>query len=114
MKHDKLPKGFKKRWLRALRSGKFIQGEGYLKVSDDDGVIKHCCLGVACEIAGAIVPYRKHKIALIENERVAKIKGITKVPASLHGFEDTASQLSTMNDSGDGFNVIANWIEKNL
>ena len=34
-----------KKWIKALRSGKFKQTRGYLKNSKG-----HCCLGVACEI----------------------------------------------------------------
>lgn len=41
-----------RKWVSALRSGKYIQGAGYLKVRTSDGKIKHCCLGVACELAG--------------------------------------------------------------
>lgn len=36
-----------KKWVAALRSGKYKQGRGALK---KDG--KYCCLGVACEISG--------------------------------------------------------------
>lgn len=35
-----------KKWLKALRSGKYRQTRGKLK-----GKVGHCCLGVACEIA---------------------------------------------------------------
>jgi hypothetical protein len=38
-------KEFRKKWIEALRSGKYKQGREYLK---KDGF--HCCLGVACEI----------------------------------------------------------------
>jgi hypothetical protein len=38
-------------WFAALRSGEFEQGPGYLKKTAPDGTSKHCCLGVACEIA---------------------------------------------------------------
>lgn len=37
----------KKRWLEALRSGKFKQGRGQLRDSRD----QLCCLGVLCELA---------------------------------------------------------------
>lgn len=35
-----------KAWVAALRSGKYEQGRGYLKVGN-----LFCCLGVACDIA---------------------------------------------------------------
>jgi hypothetical protein len=37
-----------KKWVDALRSGKFEQGQGFLHKSDG----KMCCLGVACEVMG--------------------------------------------------------------
>jgi len=37
--------------VAALRSGKYIQGGGYLEKKGDDGVVRHCCLGVASDIA---------------------------------------------------------------
>lgn len=37
--------------VAALRSDEFTQGQGFLKVQLLDGTYRHCCLGVACEIA---------------------------------------------------------------
>lgn len=37
-------------WVEGLRSGKYSQGRGSLRQVEADGV-KHCCLGVACEVA---------------------------------------------------------------
>lgn len=39
-----------KRWVKALRSGKFKQGTGTLKQYNSKGVAQHCCLGVLCEL----------------------------------------------------------------
>lgn len=36
-----------KKWVAALRSGKYTQGRLYLKTADGS----FCCLGVACEVA---------------------------------------------------------------
>lgn len=41
-KHDE----FRKRWIEELRSGKYEQGKGALRNSED----KYCCLGVACTL----------------------------------------------------------------
>lgn len=35
-----------KAWVAALRSGQYEQGRSFLRKND-----KHCCLGVACELA---------------------------------------------------------------
>lgn len=38
------------KWVAALRSGKYKQGRDKLKKKDTKGVIRHCCLGVLCEL----------------------------------------------------------------
>lgn len=46
-----MDKRIKAKWLRALRSGKYIQGDGALRRGSDGGTyITHCCLGVLCDI----------------------------------------------------------------
>lgn len=42
-------KSIKERWIEALRSGKYTQGEGMLKTSDGPDA-KFCCLGVLADI----------------------------------------------------------------
>lgn len=39
------------RWAAALRSNHFRQGHNKLTVTGADGVTRHCCLGVLCELA---------------------------------------------------------------
>lgn len=41
----------KKLWVEALRSGEYSQGYGQLKLVGPEGSVKHCCLGVLCEVA---------------------------------------------------------------
>lgn len=43
-------KGNLRKWVAALRSGRFKQGRRALVTSTPDGPL-HCCLGVACEVA---------------------------------------------------------------
>ncbi len=56
MKQFKLPKEFAEKWLIALRSGEYEQGEEeLLKYIEDEKGFTHCqycCLGVAGEISG--------------------------------------------------------------
>ena len=37
-----------KKWVAALRSGNYVQGQNRLRNSEG----KYCCLGVLCEVAG--------------------------------------------------------------
>jgi hypothetical protein len=45
----KLKPSIKKRWLKALRSGKYQQGTNSLQTIED-GIAKFCCLGVLRDI----------------------------------------------------------------
>ncbi len=110
-KDVRLPKDFKNKWVKLLRSGKYKQGESALcnEVFDgDDRLIGHnyCCLGIAC-IAAGIKPNF--------NGFISDIKGISKIPKILRQDEDIPIKLSAMNDSGNwSFKRIASWINKNL
>ena len=39
----------KEKWIAALKSGKYVKGNGLLKHQDGE-IIRQCCLGVLCEI----------------------------------------------------------------
>ncbi len=43
------------KWLEALESGKYEQGQGRLCLLDQRGNKEYCCLGVLCEVMG--LPY---------------------------------------------------------
>lgn len=113
-KYPKLPKAFKTKWVKALRSGKFKQGINALK-KDYEGQIKYCCLGVACELVGAKINMNNEP-GFIEDWK--DVKGITKIPKILRGSDFIPDKLACMND-GEGvkkktFRGIATWIEKHL
>jgi hypothetical protein len=109
--YPKLPKDFKKKWLVALRSGKYLQSKSALKEKDSAGKSHYCCLGVAGEIVGAKCMLNK---ALFTKED--RIRGVTKVPAMLRG--DTGAnplvkKLVSINTRYK-FPGVADWIEENL
>lgn len=56
----RLPKAFTLKWIEALRSGKYIQGDEYLceeyRIDENTMGYYHCCLGVAVELLEKI-PY---------------------------------------------------------
>mgnify|MGYP007046850129 CR=1 FL=1 len=56
-----MKKDIAKKWVKALRSGKFKQGQGTLKQYDSEGNIKHCCLGVLCELYNETMKKNKKK-----------------------------------------------------
>ncbi len=108
----KLPKRFKDRWVKALRSGNYKQGTGILFSEHGE----FCCLGVAGDMCG--IP----RTTLVEEpfldgtlDKIAKEHKVPKVlrmdnsdPQSLTAI------LSRFNDKGKSFKWIAGYIQKNL
>lgn len=114
----KLPKAFKAKWVAALRSGKYKQCTGSLVEKDYlTSKITHCCLGVACEIAGS----KRNKImdqGLIEGD-IAKNKFIPKlikgnIEDSSPNYNPIVKKLTEMNDNDKSFKYIASYIERYL
>lgn len=84
--YPKLPKAFKNKWIKALRSGDYKQGEDLLKAQQytEDGIkikgeYKYCCLGVAGDICGASVGDRAYLIK--------GMRGLSKIPEAIRGDE---------------------------
>ncbi len=106
-KTNKLTKKLKKEWIRALRSGEYKQCEEYLHL--DGGF---CCLGVLLDI-NEDVDWEQDEG---DDFWTANIDGITH--NHLYGQkiigEAAAKRLANKNDRGESFNMIADWIEKNL
>lgn len=113
--NNKLPVEFKTKYLEALRSGKYTQGDGkLLRIFNNHPY--YCCIGVGCIVAGladssieeaniVAPPYLSNELCL-------------KVPKALRGDMNNnhiIQNLVLMNDSqGKSFKEIADWIEQNL
>lgn len=110
--YPKLPKSFKTKWLKFLRSGKYVQGRDSLRTSGNE----FCCLGVACAITG----YEKIAVhyQIIPKKNQTLNRRFNKVPDVLRGCPDdnlVVKKLVGMNDDENwSFNKIADWIEENL
>lgn len=83
----KLKKSDKKKWVKALRSGEYIQGNGTLFYDD-----KYCCLGVAEKVC--------HFKRLLTGDHIPKV-----VQFKLIDFNDKDKR---------SFNWIAYYIERYL
>jgi hypothetical protein len=51
VKEDNINPEVKRKWVAALRSGEYRQGEGALHNLDTDGNHRFCCLGVLTDLA---------------------------------------------------------------
>ena len=116
-KDIKMDRVFAKKWVKALRSGKYKQahdvlfnGEGY------------CCLGVACIVAGKkfvhkveandYVVERTKEYAHLPSS-VKKLMKIKYVTGEFTDKDGGLGSLTDMNDSGKTFEEIADFIENN-
>lgn len=117
-----------KKWIGALRSGKYKQIRGTLKRVKDNQIESFCALGVLCDL------YQKEhpKNPLNEEKMDSKSKNGNEVTfagenatlpkkvqrwAGLRDdevfFEEKSSTIPQLNDNGTSFKTIANLIEKN-
>lgn len=116
-KKFELEKEFAKRWIAALRSGKYLQGQSYLENSFGH----YCCLGVACRMDHPRVDLKDKYF--IESSSYFGKRSVTKnlensMPTLLRGTDTQnafVKKVSEMNDDDDAsFLDIANWIEQNV
>lgn len=102
-KTNKLSSGFKQKWVKALRSGNYKQGEGTLyspsrKTYDPVGVA-HKIVGVKNKaIANRSFPSKQHRF----------------VPAILAKDTEIVEKITRFNDKGMSFKWIASYIEQYL
>jgi len=108
----------KRKWVAALRSGKYKQGSAALRAIRE-GQEEWCCLGVLAQAAGC----RWEKPGRFGNAYLLGKGGTNRVflPQSVLarvGLPNSGPKgqgvLADLNDSGKTFQQIANWIEKNL
>lgn len=115
----------KTKWLKALRSGKYKQGKGALRIIKD-GETQYCCLGVLCDLYAKekkIKGWNKNNTfsnteeTAVLPEIVVKWAGLKKVGAN-PSTKSTRRGLASLNDSSvevnNSFKQIANIIEKEL
>jgi len=100
------------KWVKALRSGDYIQGNGQLKTEDG----KFCCLGVLCEVTkkqSGFINYTKMNDNYKQHNGGLPVK-IRKY-LEMESHNGTLSRfkmcLTEMNDAGRSFNKISDIIE---
>jgi hypothetical protein len=101
----------KAKWLEALRSGKYKQAEGRLKVNDT-----FCCLGVLCDISGLSKwdgDYYLNCVSVLPDE-VAEWSGLGDKSPNVKEASGRNRSLAGLNDDGNSFKEIADLIERYL
>ena len=107
----------KQKWVDALRSGEYQQGQCYLRTNSG-----FCCLGVLCDLYG-----KENNVEwnLVNNghnyefqDRESYLPSSVRKWADLEycnpPVNDEESTLGELNDSGSTFEQIADVIEKKL
>jgi hypothetical protein len=111
MSYKPMKKAWKKRWVAALRSGKFAQGRSALR--DEDS---YCCLGVlkavACKKPRWKTPFGGFLAYLSDN--ICRAVGLDNRNKAGEDASGLQRELAGMNDNGRSFKAIAAWIQKNL
>ncbi len=96
-----------RRWVKALRSGKFKQSRNAFKTRNPDGTTSFCCLGVAGELGFGS-----------SEERVCAVMGIADFPPPRIYAEQVLSMSGTLVSLNDEehyrFPRIADWVEKHI
>lgn len=102
-------------WVAALRSGQYAQGRAHLCKES-----KHCCLGVACELAIADGVEIERKICNTTLVRFNGNSGAMPLAAmSWLGLREPdgslkdGRSLASLNDQGYSFEALAQIIESN-
>lgn len=124
-----------KKWVKALRSGKYKQGMGTLKQYNRKGEAQHCCLGVLCELYNQEMKKNKkktlsekvydndsdfsHGYSRFDNKAVDLPKmvmnwaGMNSTLGKFYLSDNHYEILADLNDFGKKFKTIADIIEKN-
>lgn len=111
-----IPSAIGEKWVKALRSGKYKQGNGSLIEEDEHGNKKYCCLGVL----GEILECKMMSDGMFLDSSSMN-SGLENVPEVLNKdkYDQPSATLARLNDGTDGvtrrrFKGIAQWIERNI
>jgi hypothetical protein len=121
-----MTKGLMKKWVKALRSGKFLQGKKKL-LQKNDGKESYCCLGVLGSVCGVdtdtLSRYDTLEDTLADECEMSSSDGevldngdsLVELRVRVRGSGNefrTFDNLAAANDSGATFRSLASWIEK--
>ena len=111
------PKQLAKKWIKALRSGKYPKAQSALVVDEENGR-GYCCLGVLCEVSkkqfGLEITKFKSDLAYSSSGRKYD-KFPPPVVKNFLRLGNKQEHLAEMNDSENkDFTEIADYIEKEI
>ena len=114
-----MDKKLKKQWVKALRSKKYKQATGQLRVKEGKNDYSYCCLGVLCDITKT--NWHNPFMEDGEKEPLHKFEALPPRLVKRFGLKNGAGELpnstnslAELNDGGKSFKEIADIIEKEL
>lgn len=125
MTTGRMDTAIKEKWVNALRSGDYDQTQGVLKTLNQDGEFHYCCLGVLCE---TLELPSMPRVTLEDGSplrgtfqfKTGEPTGVMYALLSPHLRQklgittEQEALLTEMNDRGEPFEMIADWIEGHL
>jgi hypothetical protein len=106
---DTVKKDIAKKWVKALRSGKYKQcTDGHMHKEDDEGNYSYCCLGVLDTLRTGKKTCRTQPHIALPTNACLKWAGLS----SERGELKNGGNLACLNDEGKAFKKIADIIEK--
>jgi hypothetical protein len=118
-KYKQASGALRRQWLRALRSGKYKQASGALRrrVTPRSGKFGYCCLGVALDVLGGewtkVHGEYSCQVGRVNNESTVEMN---EAVLERIGMTDSEQQVLIRMNDGDGrtFEQIADFVEENL
>src|SRR4051812_646937 len=98
----------KTEWVAALRSGKYVQGRRQLETPSG----ANCCLGVLCRVAK--VEFNPLALSFFYEGYPMGVELSIEFAAHCGVSSVDEAHLIAMNDTGNTFEQIADYIEKHL
>lgn len=122
---DKMNPEVKGKWVAALRSGEYEQGQDELRGERLEGGYEFCCLGVLTDIyakqrrigfsrAGSARTIVEDDAGLLPSQKVCKWAGIPYIEELDDKPTESTGKLANMNDEGKTFKQIAAYIQRYL
>lgn len=102
----------KEKWLEALRSGRYKQGNSYLKNYKNE----FCCLGVLCDLvdpSGWEMEENENPLFFLFDNSASYLSNDFISKIGKFSIE-MMYELAKMNDTGKSFKKIADYIEKEI
>ena len=81
------------KWVKALRSKKYKQAKSALKIKNKSGVVRHCCLGVLCELYQQDMRKQKRKPLPVSAENAHAYDPDLPKTSQIYDFDAHVSRL---------------------